>query len=39
MRVILCIWAKCRKNRFYNEMASDSEVQNPIEMVLGLGDF
>ena len=29
----------CEKNQFYNEMACKWDLQNPDEMVLGMGDM
>ena len=31
--------SECKKNHFYNDMASAWDLQNPGEVVLGLGDF
>ena len=29
----------CKKDQFYNDMANEWDLQNPSEVVLGLGDF
>ena len=31
--------SECEKDQFYNDMASEWDLQNPGEVVLGLGDF
>ena len=31
--------SECEKDQFYNDMASDWDLQNPGEVILGLGDF
>ena len=31
--------SECEKDQFYNNMASEWDLQNPGEVVLGLGDF
>ena len=31
--------SKCEKDQLYNDMASEWDLQNPIEVVLGMGDF
>ena len=31
--------SECEKDQFYNDMASTWDLQNPGEVVLGLGDF
>ena len=44
MRVI-CAYAtrigrsECEKDQFYNDMASEWDLQSPSEVVLGMGDF
>ena len=30
---------ECEKDQFYNDMASEWSLQNPVEVVLGLGNF
>ena len=42
---IICAYAnqagrsECEKDDFYNDMASEWDLQNPGEVILGLGDF
>ena len=42
---VICAYApqlgrsKCKKDQFYNDMASEWDLQSPGEVVLGLGDF
>ena len=42
---VICAYApqvgrsECKKDQFYNDMTSEWDLQNPSEMVLGLGDF
>ena len=31
--------SECKKDQFYNDMASEWDFQNPVEVILGLGDF
>ena len=31
--------SECEKDQFYNNMASEWDLQNPGEVVIGLGDF
>ena len=42
---VICAYApqvgrpECEKDQFYNDIASEWDLQNPGEVVLGLGDF
>ena len=42
---VICAYApqvgrsECEKDQFYNDIASEWDLQNPSEVVLGLGDF
>ena len=42
---VICAYApqvgrsECNKDQFYNDMASECDLQNLCEMVLGMGDF
>ena len=42
---VICAYApqiqrsECKKDQFYNDMASDWNLQNPGEVILGLGCF
>ena len=42
---VICAYApqvgrsECKKDQFYNDMAGDWDLQNPSEVVLGVGDF
>ena len=42
---VICAYApqigrsECKKNDFYNDMASEWDLQNPGEVILGLGNF
>ena len=42
---VMCAYAPqvvrsdCEKDQFYNDMASEGDLQNPSEVVFGLGDF
>ena len=42
---IICAYAsqvgrsECKKDHFYNDMASEWDLQNPGEVILGLEDF
>ena len=31
--------SECKKDHFYNDMASELDLQNPGEVILDLGDF
>ena len=42
---VICAYApqvgrsECKKNHFYNDMVIEWDLQNPGEVILGLGDF
>ena len=42
---VICAYApqvgrlECKKDQFYNDMANEWDLQNPSEVVLGMGDF
>ena len=42
---VICVYAlqvgrsECKKDQFYDGMASEWDLQNPGEVVLGMGDF
>ena len=42
---VICAYApqvgrsECKKDHFYNGMASEWDLQNPGKVILGLGDF